>query len=255
MDTVLIVAVISLLSVLLTSFLSPMFLGKSIDKRQAEREATAAKIAAENQERTWKREDQVAERAKQAAKDLADSQAAIARKTDEVARKTDAAAELLLAEQKKTNEKTDEVAVIAAQTAAQQDKTAKDLTGRLDDVHTLVNSAYDAALDGKLTALEQSRALLLQVRALRDEAGDGVDPKQKETNASDLTVVEAKISELQALIADRARQNAKAAKQRQDAEVIVRVGSGPDVDVKQEPSPHRSKTAKVESAGANKGGE
>lgn len=237
MDPIVVVAIISVMSVLITSYLSPRLLGNHLAEKQAERDAAAAKVAAENQQRTWDREDVVAERAKQAADDLRESQAMIALKTDEVARKTDEAAALLLAEQHKTNDKTDEVAAIAAATAAQQERTAKDLTGRLDDVHTLVNSAYDAALDGKLTALEQSRALLLEVRGLRDQTGQGVDTKQVELDSTNLSIVESKIDELKALITDRARQNEKALKQRQNAEVIVRVGSGPPTEVQVQQTP------------------
>lgn len=214
-------------STLFASITAPIIISRRGDAKRHEESVEEAKIRKQEKEEDWARQDEVALRAQQAAEDLAESQRVIAVRTDEVARKTDDAAALLLAEQKTTNEKTDEVARIAANAVEQQERTARDLNGKLDQVHTLVNSAYDAALGGQLAALEQSQTLMLEKAASGDR-----------TSAKALDILEDKVRDLKSLIADRAQQNATALKQRQESEVIVRVGAGPagpspDVDVEQ----------------------
>lgn len=123
-----------------------------------------------DQQATWDRDDAVAE---QAAK----------------------AAALLLAEQQATKTRTNEVAAsLAASTAATDAK--------LDAIHTLVNSDMTAARQSELDQTRVTLVMLRKVVALDHAAGR----ESSEQDVATIETTEARIAELQAILADRLAQ-------------------------------------------------
>lgn len=128
-----------------------------------------------------RREDKREDWARQDA--VADQVADAARKAEEVAAQAAGAADLLLA----ANER-------VAHTAAVTNE-------KLDVIHTLVNSNMTAAMQAELTAVEAQRAVLLEVITLKEDSGvSTVDPR------ATVDVLESRISELRAVLADRLEQ-------------------------------------------------
>jgi uncharacterized membrane protein len=114
---------------------------------------------------------------------------------DAVADQAAEAAALLLAAQEKTIAATDEVAVLAKQTAESTD-------AQLRQIHTLVNSDMTAARLNELTQTRATLAALRKIIRLDEDAG-------RRPTSEDLLVVEtteARIVELEAILADRAAQ-------------------------------------------------
>jgi len=169
--TSIIVAVVSLIGVLAVGILAPAWLL-----------ARTEKIHHEDRQADWDRQDRVAEKAEKAAADLAASQKRIADKAEE-------AATLLLA----NNER------VAA--------TQQETNGKLDVIHTLVNSNMTAAMQSEFDAVSRELAMMREVAALKQAAGQ--QPTGETTAA--ISVTEAKLHELDAALADRAKAQAKVA--------------------------------------------
>jgi hypothetical protein len=167
--TSIVVAAVSLIGVLAVGILAPAWLLSRTER-----------IHREDRQADWDRQDQVAEKAEKAAADLAKSQKRIADKAEE-------AATLLLA----NNER-------VAQTQAETN-------GKLDVIHTLVNSNMTAAMQSEFDAVSRELAMMREVAALKQAAGQ--EPSAETTAAIGAT--EAKLHELDAALADRAQAQAR----------------------------------------------
>lgn len=172
--SVLISVVITIVSVLFASVTAPLILAHRTEKMHRE-----DRLA------DYERQDLVAKNAARAAEDLAASQKAIADQAAEAAR-------LLLA----ANER---VATTAAET-----------NGKLDVIHTLVNSNMTAAMQAELDATTRELAMMREVASLNAAAGRA--PTIEVLAAIDAT--ESKISELTAAMADRAKAGMAASQPR-----------------------------------------
>jgi len=114
---------------------------------------------------------------------------------DKVAAKAAEAARLLLAAQQESIARTDAVAAHVAAATASTD-------GKLDAIHTLVNSDMTAARQSELDQTRVTLVMLRKVVALDHAAG-------REPSDADLATIEtteARIEELQAILADRLAQ-------------------------------------------------
>jgi hypothetical protein len=121
---------------------------------------------------------------------------------DAVAEQAKQAAELLLRAQRDTKKRTDEVAALAAQSATTVGAQLAELKAQGNDIHTLVNSDMTSA---RQELLDQTRILLNMYR--KTIAADQM--AGRESTPEDLQAVkdaEAKVSELQAILADRLTQ-------------------------------------------------
>lgn len=103
------------------------------------------------------------------------------------------------------NARLDLVAERAEQAAADLLKSNNVVSGKLDVIHGLVNSELTGAIDGERSATVRELALMREVMALHKVA-TGRDPSQASLTAIDLT--EARVSELDAQLADRERHQA-----------------------------------------------
>jgi hypothetical protein len=121
----------------------------------------------------WARQDQVADRAAAQAKAAEERQNAVAAQAAEAAR-------LLLAANA-------EVAAVARQTAESVD-------GKLNQIHELVNSNLTSALEDQLLAREQLVVMMRERPVTSPEARRALED------------MEAKVAELRAKLADRAKQ-------------------------------------------------
>jgi hypothetical protein len=128
----------------------------------------------------WARQDAVAAQAAEAARLLEERQDAVARKAAEAAR-------LLLA---------------ANERVAKQSREAADVVnGKLAQIHELVNSNLTTQMEEAHGALTQQLVLMREVVALNRAAG-----REPSTGAVDaIAVIEAKVGELRAKLADRAK--------------------------------------------------
>jgi len=167
--TSIIVAVVSLVGVLAVGILAPAWLLSRTER-----------IHHEDREADWARQDQVAAKAEKAAADLAKSQKMIADKAAE-------AAELLLANNERVA------------------RTQQETNGKLDVIHTLVNSNMTAAMQSEFDAVARELAMMREVAALKQAAGQEPSP---ETLAA-ISATEAKLHELDAALADRAKAQAR----------------------------------------------
>lgn len=140
----------------------------------------AAKLRREEKQEDWARQDKVAEQAERAAALLLERQDAVAAQAAE-------AASLLL----DANERVAETAAVT--------------NGKLDVIHTLVNSNMTAAMQAELDATVRELAMMHEVIDMKRAAG-------AEPSVAALAAVEAtatKIDELQVTLADRLKQNEK----------------------------------------------
>lgn len=135
----------------------------------------------------YARQDKVAERAERAAE-----------KVSEVAEQAAEAAALLVQRQDAAAEA---AAAAAVDLVAANDRLAKEtvkaaviVNGKLDQIHTLVNSNLSAAMDDRLTAIN---ALIVALKASEDQSPDAL---------ARIRSLEATSIELDAQIADRRRQ-------------------------------------------------
>lgn len=140
----------------------------------------------------YERQDQVAAKAEKVAIDAAKASKLLADNQREIAVHAAEAAKLLLENQQSTLARTDEVARVAA-------ATATDHQSQLKQIHILVNSDMTAARQGELDQTRITLVMLKKIVAMN--VRDNRPP-----NAEDLTAIlttEARINELQAILADR----------------------------------------------------
>jgi len=192
--------------VMLTSVVAPWLMAKSLAKAKAAEKAQDAAIRSAERKEDWARLDAVAAVQKEDAKVLYEHQ-------EEVARQAAIAAQKLLEENKKvatvaaTSSKNlldaqarlAEQAILTNTTLIVQGKVT---TNKLDVIHTLVNSNMTAAMQAELDATNRELAMMLEVIDLKKAAG-----KEPTIEAIDaLAVTRAKISELDAALKDRVKQ-------------------------------------------------
>jgi hypothetical protein len=89
-----------------------------------------------------------------------------------------------------------ELLLVANERVAQ---TAEVTNGKLDVIHTLVNSNMTAAMQAQLVALQGQLVLMNRVATLKGEAGT----KPNENEVAAIVAVEAQIAELGAALKDR----------------------------------------------------
>ena len=182
-----VVAVIVGVTTLSASFIAPLLMSRYSGRNaraMAQEAGEAARLLAEQtaeehrreKAEDWAREDAVA--AKAAA--LAEAQRVAAAKASADA----AEAARLLAEQNR----------IVADTAA--------LTiGKLDVIHTLVNSKMTEAMDNELAATRRELAGMLEIVRLREAAGSGPLPVAQQA----IALTQSRIAELEHALDDRRR--------------------------------------------------
>jgi hypothetical protein len=141
----------------------------------------------EEKKEDYARQDQVAAQAAEAARLLVERQDAAAAKAAE-------AANLLLA----ANERVAQTAVVT--------------NGKLDVIHTLVNSNYTSALQSELSTMKRELVLLLSVIDLKKAAGQSSNGDA----ANEIASTRAKIAELEATLADRLKQTKIIEKQQEE---------------------------------------
>ena len=107
---------------------------------------------------------------------------------DNVAAKAAVAAQLLVDSNKK-------VAVVAAE-------LGKETIGKLDQIHTLVNSQMTAAMTDALDADQRTLAMMRELVDVKRKIGE--EPTQQSLDA--ISAVEAKISERRAMLEDRSQR-------------------------------------------------
>jgi hypothetical protein len=131
----------------------------------------------------WAREDAVAAKAVLVAEQAAEAARLLRVRTDEVASKAEEAAALLLEANERVAKQTSEVAKVT--------------TGKLNQIHELVNSNMTIAIEDQLLANEQLLVVLVELAQLR---GSDAAP---ETTAA-IIAAKGKIRELQSRLTDRA---------------------------------------------------
>ncbi len=170
----------------------------------------------QGKEADWKRQDAVADQAAVAAELLLERQDAVAHKADLVAVQAAEAAKLLLERQDAVADQAAvaaELLVVANERVA---KSAEEQAGKLDQIHTLVNSNMTASMQGELDATVAQAVLLEEVIEMRREAGKEPSP---ETEAA-LVLTKKKVEELRAALDDRVKNTEKA-----DAQLKEKEGS------------------------------
>jgi len=167
----------------------------------------------------YERQDLVAAKAAQAARDLAESQREIAQVAAEAAR-------LLLAKQEETVRAQQDVAAQAAEAArlllANNERVARTQTetnGKLDVIHTLVNSNMTAAMQSEFDAVTRELAMMREVASLKQAAGHKPDA----ATLAAIEATEARLHELDANLADRKRAQDNVGKQGTDITTITTV--------------------------------
>jgi hypothetical protein len=149
------------------------------------------------------REDRIADYARQDEKDRITKAAA-----DEVAKKAEQAATDLAASQKAIADQAAEAATLLLANNERVAETQKETNGKLDVIHTLVNSNMTAAMQSELDATVRELAMMQEVMELKRTAGQ--EPSPETLTAVGATTT--KIAELQATLADRAKAQAQVAK-------------------------------------------
>jgi hypothetical protein len=189
-------------------------------------------IQSRSKRQDYERQDEVAARAEQVATQAATAAALLLEKQDQVAARTDAvaaqaaeAAALLLEKQDQVAERTDAVAATllhANEEVAVAARTSRDkLAGKLDVIHTLVNSNLTAAIQSELVAIENQLVMMHEMVDLRKAAGQA-------TSAGTLAAIgslETHIEELRTQLAERKRQDELA-----NAQLVKIVGMEPSGD-------------------------
>lgn len=89
---------------------------------------------------------------------------------------------------------------------ARQDELAAKTNGKLDVIHTLVNSQLTAAMQSELDAIVRELAMMLEVIELKKAAGFEPTPDA----LAALAAAQAKIAELTAALEDRAKAQERA---------------------------------------------
>jgi hypothetical protein len=196
---------IALLGVFAVQLGALLFAAQSGHQRKRETEAAAKERRAEKLE-DWARADAVkaavedaAEKAAGAAALLAERDQRQAEEAEDARKQAAEAAELLVKAQQESIRRTNEVARVA-------EENAKLTSGKLEEIHHLVNSSMTAAMMGELGAVGRELAMMREVLALHKAAGN----KPSTEALAAITATEAKLAELQAAVADREKQTAAA---------------------------------------------
>jgi hypothetical protein len=100
-------------------------------------------------------------------------------------------------------DKADEAAVLLKRNTAAAVEAAADTHGQLRVIHTLVNSQMTEAMQAKLDALEGQALLMREVMTMKKAQGQKPNPEA----VAALRVVDDKIAEQKAALADRLRQS------------------------------------------------
>lgn len=127
-------------------------------------------------------------------------------------------AKLLLDSQHAIAEKAD---YVAEQLLDANERVAKDtqiVSGKLDAIHTLVNSNMTAALQSEHDAMAAHRVVLLEVIA--DKRSRGIEPSPDAITT--VAMIDTKLAELQAVLSDRRLQTKLADAALEESEMIVR---------------------------------
>jgi hypothetical protein len=98
--------------------------------------------------------------------------------------------------------RTEEAAALLLASNLEVANTAKITNGKLDVIHTLVNSSLTGAMQSEADAVARELAMMLEVVELKRAAGK--EPTEEVLAAIDAT--KAKIAELHAKLADRLKQ-------------------------------------------------
>jgi hypothetical protein len=188
-------------------------MAKTSNRAAAKREKTAAERVALDKQRDWDRQDVVARRVEDAAREavetarlLAERQDAAELRAHEVAKQAEQAAALLVA----SNER---VSVEAARSSAY-------VSGQLQQIHTLVNSNMTAAMQAELDARQAQLITLRELLALKTD----VDHMPSREVLNTVALLETKIAELEANLADRLKQTRVADSQAMTTVVRERAG-------------------------------
>jgi hypothetical protein len=184
-------AIIVAAGALATAVLNGVMMSRS--KRQDYRRQDEVAEAAEERERRGR--DEAEAREKRAADAAEEREQRLVERSHRVAYQAAEAARLLLADNAQRAE-----VLAAAGTVT---------NGKLDQIHTLVNSNLSKAIEDQLEATEQQLILLREVAELKRAAGR--EPSPEATAA--LQRIEAKVAELRTQVADRAAQTKAAAAQ------------------------------------------
>lgn len=174
-----------------SSITAPILISARAQKQQQQENQRLEILHKQEKEEDWKRQDEVAAR-------LAEKQVATVRETAETSAK-------LLAAQQATIARTDEVARLAAEANAVNSAKLDQIDAQAKQIHILVNSDMTAA---RQSELDQTRAMLVvleRVVALREA---GVPPAESDVVA--IGRAQARISELEQILADRLEQFQKA---------------------------------------------
>ena len=149
MSDVVLIAIVGLAGIIGTGVLSPLVLGWLNARSRLREKSEDAEDAATKQRAEWARQDEVALKAAAVAKEASDAAIAAA-----------AAAET--------------VAKVAAAAQADAAKAAATLIGKIDVVHTLVNSQMTSAMQAELDATIRELALMRELADMRHVQHPGV---------------------------------------------------------------------------------
>lgn len=199
----LIVVLTGFSTTVVVSVVSPLILGWATNRARHSEEMDRAATRRDELERAEARQDKVAARAEEAARRLLT-------RTDQVAAQAAQAADKIVAANMTTTD-----AVI---------ETTSVTNAKLDQIHTLVNSNMTAAMQSELDATKRELAMMNEVIDLKKAAGR---PPTQDV-LSTLEITKAKISELEAQLADRLKQTKLAETQLAAAEARVKQLTPPE---------------------------
>jgi len=175
-----ITVVVSLIGVLAVGVVIPVLLVRNAESARREDQAEAARLHREDRDAEWARQDEIAARAAATAASIEAAQRGAAERADEAAR-------LLI-------DNNERVA-----------KSQLETNGRLDVIHTLVNSSMTAAMQSEFDAVTRELAMMREVVELKKASG--MEPSAAALAAVKTT--EAKLNELAVTLEDRARTQAE----------------------------------------------
>jgi len=124
---------------------------------------------------------------------------------DKVARAAEQTATDLIASQKRIADQAAEAARLLLDANERVAKTAQVTNGKLDVIHTLVNSNMTAAMQAEYDATVRELAMMREVLALKEAAGGSPGPESEAAIAA----TEAKLAQLAAALEDRAQAAAR----------------------------------------------
>jgi hypothetical protein len=126
---------------------------------------------------------------------------------DKVARAAEQTATDLIASQKRIADQAAEAAKLLLDANERVARTAQVTNGKLDVIHTLVNSNMTAAMQSEYDATVRELAMMREVMALKEAAGGSPGAEARAAIAA----TEVKLAELAAALEDRAEAAARVA--------------------------------------------